>query len=391
MKILLLTYEIYNGGGNFIRACSMARELARMGHAVTLISSRGNIGTYARIHMSLGATVIESPDVFPRVIRNDGLSPVDLMWRVWHVWRQPYDLVHGFGHRPTVSIPSFFHRFLYSKPYIADWCDLWGNGGIADERTGIFGKFLGYFDQVTEGFVYRRVSAVTVISRTLEKRARALGLLKRHTFLLPAGSSVDVIIPRSQKESRRELGLPQKIPLVVYVGFTKHDQRFLADSFIELASINPQVQLLLLGEKLLLFWKAINAAKIASRVIHLGIVSHEKLGKYLACGDVMLLPYTNREINRARFPNKLGDYLAAGRPVVSNLTGDIKWVFKKHAIGYLTREIPYEFARAIQSLLIDSKRRKQFGKNARQAGEVDYSWKVLVKTLEQFYEHVRTS
>ena len=29
--------------------------------------------------------------------------------------------------------------------------------------------------------------------------------------------------------------------------------------------------------------------------------------------------------NRSRFPNKFGDYLSAGRPIISNMVGDLKY------------------------------------------------------------------
>lgn len=385
MKILLFTYEIYNSGGNFIRSYSIARELVRLGHDVTLISGRGDVGIFHRTRIVDGVIIIESPDLFPRIVRNDGLSPIELFWRVWHVITNSYDLVHGFGHRPTVSLPSFVHTLIYRKSYIADWCDLWGDGGIANERVGFLGKILKFFDTLTEPLVYKHATAITVISHDLERRARKLGFSNTHIFILPAGSAIDVIKSQQKQQCRKFLDISINGAIVVYAGFTRYDEQFLADVFIALANRNSRVKLLLMGGDFPLFWKAIQSANLINRVIYKGIVQHERISPYLASGDVMLLPYSNREINRARFPNKLGDYLASGRPIITNPTGDMAHIFKKYTIGFLVQESPTEFAKKIQSLLIRPKLQQQMGKNARKLAECVFAWSVLTLSLEGFY------
>ena len=49
----------------------------------------------------------------------------------------------------------------------------------------------------------------------------------------------------------------------------------------------------------------------------------------------MGLPLTDRAANRGRLPNKLLDYMAAGRPTVASPVGDIKTILEEHEVGLL--------------------------------------------------------
>jgi teichuronic acid biosynthesis glycosyltransferase TuaH len=53
-------------------------------------------------------------------------------------------------------------------------------------------------------------------------------------------------------------------------------------------------------------------------VHHVGAVPHPDLPRWLARMDVGLTPYTDSAFNRASFPLKTLEYLAAGRPVVGS-------------------------------------------------------------------------
>lgn len=388
MNILILTYEIKGRGGNYIRCYSLGLKLSKMGHQVTIIASPESVRLYSKISHIDNLTIIETADFFPEKIRHDGFSPIDLMERIYHVIVHRYDIVHAFGHRPTVAIPALLHRMVHGKPYIADWSDLWGEGGIAEERKNIIGKLIGWFDQQTECRVYKQASAITVISHYLKQKALTLGIQSKAVFLVPVGSSHDTIKSLSQRYSRSLLSIPQNIFLVLFSGVANYDQILLANTFVELTFLNKNVRLLFLGSYMPLFWNKLHQSHKEHLVLYEKFVPHEKLGLYLSCADIFLLPYTNREINRARLPNKIGDYLAAGRPTVTNPTGDLEELFKQHSIGILASENPKKFATEINKLLQQKEKRKEMGRKAREISCSVLSWEKLAKQLDQFYTAV---
>lgn len=388
----MLTYEVIDEGGSFVRCFSLAKNLIKLGHSVTILASNEKQGFIERKSIRRGVVVIEIACPLPHRIRHNGTSPFQIIGRIIHVIRNRYDVVHGFGHRPSVFVPAFIHKLLYHKPYIADWADLWGWGGLASYRGGLLGTFMGIADDVAERTVYRLADGVTVISRYLQQRAIQYGIPKENINLLPIGANIDSIVPLNKEQMRRKHKVPKNAPIAVYVGNTVYDAGFLAQSFIELLKKIPEARLLFIGAKMPSFNTIIEEFHFEKNVIHKGFVKNDSLGELLSCGDVMLLPYTNRAINTGRFPNKLGDYMAAGRPTVANPTGDISSLFvHSHKVGLLAPESPEKFAEAIALLISHPQLCERLGRNARAVAENFMSWRKRGKELETIYRHLLTS
>jgi glycosyltransferase involved in cell wall biosynthesis len=121
-------------------------------------------------------------------------------------------------------------------------------------------------------------------------------------------------------------------------------------------------------------------------VIFAGPVEHQELGTYLSACDVLLLPYTNRPVNLGRWPQKLGDYLSAGRPVVAGGYGDVLDFFDQHPdIGITSNDSADSFAAAILDFMSDPARVESGGKAARRTAVEQLSWLRNTHDLEDFY------
>lgn len=391
MNILMLTYEVVDEGGSFIRCFSLAKNLVKLGHRVTVLASNKTPGFIERKTIRQGVVVIEIACPLPHRIRHNGTSPFQIISRAVHILRHRYDVVHGFGHRPSVFIPAHIHKLLYRRPYVADWADLWGWGGLASYRGGVIGDFLGVFDDAAERWIFSHVDGLTVISQELKKIALRRGVPEEKICLLPPGADAQIIYPQSKGASRRLLGLPAHAQILVFVGNASYDAELLARTFIKVFKHNNNALLLFAGASMPAFWNIIRRAKLEKRVIYKGFVPHDALGEVLACGDIMLLPYTNRQINTGRFPNKLGDYLAAGRPIVTNPTGDIRDIIAKEEVGLLVGESSEAFARGIRMLLHNQTLSRRFGQNARHLAETGFSWRQRAMDLHQFYTTLLSS
>jgi glycosyltransferase involved in cell wall biosynthesis len=261
--------------------------------------------------------------------------------------------------------------------------------GIGGRRPGLSRALLGRADDAWERQVYLSVDGLTVICSALEKRARAFGVPAHTIRLLPVGANIDTIRPLDKGMMREKYGLPRDVPIITYVGVNTYDTHLLGLSFVELAKRNRQVLLLLIGTGMPDFDKVVTEAHIKARVIYRGFVPYDQLGEQLACGDIMLLPYTNQPLNIERYPNKIGDYMAAGRPTVTNPTGDLQHLVEQERIGLLAPETPQAFADTVQQLIERPGLAEEIGKHARQVAEQRYSWNALARDLVDFYTELR--
>ncbi len=386
MRVLMLSHNM-DGYRGFWRPFHLARALGDRGHEVTVIASRRRPGQDRREEVRDGVRVVQMADSLPRRVRQGGLSPQDVMLRMAHVRRERYDVIHGFDHRPAASLPALLARRWYGTPYVADWADLWGRQGIGAGRRGAE-RLLAAADDWAEREAHRRADAVTAISTFLCERALALGVPADRVRLVGVGSN-DTIRPLPRREMRARHGLPDDARVLVHAGFSEYDSRLLAETFVLLARREPRVLLVLCGVRSAEVDAIVREAGLSARVRHFGALPHSILGEVLAGGDVMMLPYREMGANVGRFPQRLGDYLAAGRPVATNPTGDVGPLVRDEGVGVVAKDDPASFAAAIGELLEDETGREEMGRRARHLAETRFTWRAAAAGLPELYERVR--
>lgn len=107
----------------------------------------------------------------------------------------------------------------------------------------------------------------------------------------------------------------------------------------------------------------------ASQVHWVGAQPYEALPRYLRATDVGLVPYLDTPFNRASFPLKTMDYLAAGRAVVSTDLPSVRWL--DTALIRIART-PAEFAAATTAALATPTRPED--RQRRQAFAGEHCW-----------------
>jgi glycosyltransferase involved in cell wall biosynthesis len=385
MKILMLNHNV-KWRGTFFRAFHFAKALVRRGHEITLVTiSPENRGRFQAESLD-GVQILESPDLLPGKARS-GWDPYDTLRRLFYAIRKDgFDLVHGFDCRPAVLLPALAMKRVQNKPFVSDWADWWGRGGIVQERGRLLRWTMGPIETYLEEHFRFHADGITVTSRALQDRAVALGIDRRAIRYIPSGADVETIRPLPKREMRRILGLPETGKVIGYIGFINYDVECMIRAFPLVQERFPDVTLLLVGQKYPVTQQLCKENNITRGIREVGIVPFEELPRHLACADVLLLPFTEKICNIGRGPIKLGDYMAAGRPIVTQPVGDLRSVFTEDVpIGMLAGDSPEEFAQAICELLSEPERAEQYGRNARLLAEKKYSWQILSERLETYY------
>ncbi len=320
MRILMLVHNTI-ARGTFNRAHSLGRHLVARGHEVTLLAGASVRAKRQRRNLN-GVEVIEAFDPLPSRARESGLSAFDLVARMHHLLKESIRRDSLFRSSPDGFVAGFAFR---ARSTNALHFRLGGSLGIRGDRfatrLSLARALLGSMDQFLEDRVRRRADALTVINTKLRDRARQRFQAPIH--LLPVGANSDLIQPLPKKEMRRRFGLPEDASIAVHAGLSPYDTEYLARSFVELVRLHPAAMLVVAGRHFPILDRIIAKAGFSSQLVRLGMLDREALTAAMACADVLLLPYTNRSVNLYRYPNKLGDYLSAGRPIVTNNTGDL--------------------------------------------------------------------
>ena len=388
MNILMLNFTL-KWRSTFFRAFHFARCLTKLGHRVTVLTISTNSRFRCTEQEIEGVRVIETPAILWGFGRT-GWDLWDMIWRIGFASKNGnFDLIHGFDCRPTVLFPSLYMQKLRKIPYVSDWADWWGRGGIIHERknkmiTLLTGGIEAYFE---EGF-RQYASGLTVTSTALRERAISLGLDPEWVFYIPSGADIHSIVPMDIGKAREKVGLEKDGKIVAFMGFVLYDLELAIRSFSILRRTHPDVKLLLVGPRAPITAQLRQELDLTDQIIEVGIQPHYMMSTYLGCADVLLLPYSNKIWNIGRGPIKLGDYLASGRPTVTNPVGDIKPLFTSDRIGMLSDDSPESFAEQTAALLDDPVLCREMGENARKVAEEKCSWETFTENLEKYYYRV---
>jgi glycosyltransferase involved in cell wall biosynthesis len=115
-------------------------------------------------------------------------------------------------------------------------------------------------------------------------------------------------------------------------------------------------------------------------LIRSDIPYHDLVNLYLN-SEALIIPMRNTDQDRARFPHKISEYCASGRPIITNRVGEIGNYFDP-ANAYLcdAYSVP-AFAEAMQAVLYDPGRADQIGRNSYQTGLKHFNYKSYSKSL----------
>jgi glycosyltransferase involved in cell wall biosynthesis len=390
LNILMITHK--GRFGSSARSHAMARQLVQHGYKVSimLISPDRRFGF--KEYESEGVKLIESPDLLWGRFRT-GWDPWNTLNRIWYLNRDKstYDLIHCFETRPSTIYPA---RFLSAKnriPIITDWNDWWGHHGLIEVNRPNWYRltFLGSIETYFEEAFRSEAAGLTVIASALQERAISLGVDPERICYIPGGAFIDKYLVRSKEECRRYANLPLENPILGFGSADSHlDMEIIMESLVLVAKKYPEVKLLITGKAKAEIYQMAAKYNLEDRIIFSGFLSAKDFPLYLGCADLFLLPMADRPYNHGRWPNKLGDYLSLGRPTISNPIGDVKCLFERRDVGLLAEWDAEKFAEKIIYLLDHPDLSEKIGRNARQVAENEYSWSILVRKLELFYDQI---
>lgn len=364
-----------------------ARRLARRGHHVTLVTANPERSLRPRLEWIDGVRVIIMPGVLSWRMRRGALEPLDVLGRIIHALKEPYDLVHCDGHRPASSFQAITADVARGTPWISEWVDLFGGEGVAGNRRGLARYIAIVLETWWEERVRLLADGVIAISQGLFQRALDIGISPQRLVYIPGGADVEHIQLRTVKEARQALGLDPNARIVGLIGYEladREDAALVLEACARLRTCFPSLRLLVTGKDPL-DEKLITSLKLESILIRPGWVSTEEYPLWLSAVNVFALPFRNTVRNVCKWPMKVGDFLAAGRPIVTNPTGDMATLFKEHMIGLLVDETPEEFAHGLAMFLDNPALADRVGCEARRVAQGPLSWDALTDKLEDVY------
>jgi glycosyltransferase involved in cell wall biosynthesis len=297
------------------------------------------------------------------------------------------DLIWGTSPPIFQGVTAWSLARLKRVPFLFEVRDLWPAFAI---QVGVLrNPLLIRLSNGLERFLYRRADRVMVNSPGFIQHVRSRGA--RRVELVPNGVDTHMFDPYASGIAfRQEHGLEGRF-VVLYAGAhgLSNDLGVVLQAAQRLAD-RPDIGIVLLGdgkEKPALMAQAQELG--LSNLFFLPPMPKARMAEALAAADACIAILKPIPLYATVYPNKVFDYMAAGRPVILAIDGVIRQVVEQAGGGFFTP--PGDAAalsQAILRLAQDSQGARQMGLNARSYVETHFDRAALAGHLAEIVEQI---
>ena len=401
---VLLIHQAFAGpnepGGT--RHWELARRAARKGHRFTVVASDTSYLT--------GKPAAEGEEG-----AEDGISVVRVRTlRTLHrsfAWRvaaflgfmasstaravsiRKVDLVFGTSPPIFQAVSAWVAAALKRVPFVLEIRDLWPEFAVG---MGVLtNPVLIRLARCLESFLYARADLLVVNSPAYRDYLLKRGIPEAKVRFVPNGVDASMFEPAARgAELRTEWGCDGKA-VALYAGALgpANDIPTLL-SAAEILRGEPGLSFVLVGDgKDRLKLEEAARAKGLANVRFVGTLPKRRMPEALAACDMGVAILQDIPMFRTTYPNKVFDYMAAGRPTVLAIDGVIRDVVEEAEAGtFVPPGNAAALAEAVKALAADPARRASMGASARRFVETrfnrDDQAELFVRSLEEALDGV---
>ena len=304
------------------------------------------------------------------------------------LWVRKVDLVWGTSPPIFQGITAWLVARLKGVPFVFEVRDLWPAFAIA---VGVLkNKFIIRLSQWLEKFLYRHADAVVVNSPGYIEHVRQRGA--RQVALVPNGVDVSMFPLGGDGATFRSTHHLQGKFLVFYAGAhgMSNDLALLVESAQLLQKMEP-IHFVFIGdgkEKAALIKQA--NAKGLQNISFLPPVEKKEMGQVMRAANCCVAILKPIEMYQTTYPNKVFDYMAAGKAIVLVIDGVIRQVVEEAQCGIFAQPgDPTAIANAIQILYRHPEQCNKMGLNGRVYVERYFNRQETARQLMEVFQKVK--
>lgn len=374
----------------------LARFLVQKGHRVTVITSQVSYLTGSAL--TPGPSPSEGGETGVRVLRaytynalhksfvHRVFAFISFMLSAFFLGLSVKNVDAVWGTSPPIfqGLTAWALARLKGAKFLFEVRDLWPDFAIA---VGVLkNPTLIKLSFWLEGFLYRHADQMMVNSPAYVSHVRERGA--KSVELIPNGADPEMFHPLDTGAPFRNANRLKNKFVVLYAG--AHGMSNDLGVVLECAEIltqNPVIQFVLLGDGKEKAHLQARAAELGLKnVLFLPPVPKSGMAAALAGADACLAILKPLEAYKTTYPNKVFDYMAAGRPVVLAIEGVIREVAEAADCGVYPRPgEAQDLANAIQFLESDRDHALRLGMNGRQYLEEHFSRENLAGKLSALF------
>ncbi|MEY9213991.1 glycosyltransferase [Thermobifida halotolerans] len=376
--------------GESLHLCHLARNLARMGHRVTVYTRCTDPRISERTRMGRGVAVepvVSGPqrplreEEYPEHTGAFARGLTDLLRA------DVPDVVHAFGWSSGLAALAATRDREHNIPVVQTFHSL----GISEQRVGLPASP----QRVRlEAALAQRAGAVLVNSADQHFELARMGVPRGHVSVVPYGVDVDHFTAEGSAHGpwqRRRSTTDQQLRIIAV---TRLDPLGGADALVDMMTRVPDGELLIVGgpdtEHLAIdpdanrLERRAKEAGVNDRVTLTGAVSRRELPRLLRSADVFVSTTAYDPYGGAVL-----EAMSCGLPVVARAVGSVTGAMVDGTTGVLLRSSrPEALARALRQLASDTTQRTAYGIAGTDRAVSRFKWPRVAAETERVYSRL---
>lgn len=182
---------------------------------------------------------------------------------------------------------------------------------------------------------------------------------------------------------------PFEFPYIAYCGSMdaiKDGTPILIKSFSILLKDYPELKLVLIGNntnenRINETIQVIKEDNIQDNIIFTGIIDRNEMPTYLGNAELLVVSKPNNEQNSGNFPNKIGEYLATGVPIVTTKVGEIPYFIKDGYNGFLAEPDSVDSFYQKMKEALNSPQKNIIGKRGQETALNEFDYRKLANIV----------
>jgi glycosyltransferase involved in cell wall biosynthesis len=296
------------------------------------------------------------------------------------------DIVWGTSPPIFQSFTAWLVSKLKRVSFLLEIRDLWPAFAIA---VGVLNnKVLISLSLWLEKFLYHRADRIIVNSPGYIKHVQVKG--GQNVTLIPNGSDTTAFTPVNTIQTRKKLDWTNKF-ILLYAGAhgMSNDLPVILQA-AKLIEIHDDIKMVFIGdgkEKSNLI--ALTESLRLSNVEFLNPVPKNKIAEYLQSSDVCIAILKPIELYKTTYPNKVFDYMAAGKPIILAINGVIREVVESAGCGIFCEPgNPHAIANAVLEMYNNRNGLAKIGKCGKVYLEQNFDRMMIAKDFTDMIEEM---
>jgi glycosyltransferase involved in cell wall biosynthesis len=375
----------FSDRGCHVRIYEEARVLTSLGHDVCIV-------TYHLGRDMPGVRVVRTPHI-----------PWYSKLEAGPSWHKPYldflllckalaearsfrpNLIHAHLHEGTL-IGSIL-KLLLRIPLLFDYQGSLSGESLNHEFFSSTSMLMKLFKWLEVFIDHRADLIITSSDKGRQELVDDWGIAPEKVIKLIDGVDTDIFRPYSRIDARRELGIPEDVKLVVFLGiFNKYQGVDLLLDVISLVKAKaPDIRFLLMGFPDEEYQKKAAEMGIDDIITFTGRVSYDRAPFFLSAGDIAVSP----KLAKTEANGKLFNYMSCGLPTVV-FDNEINREILGDTGVYVEYGNASKLADSIISTLNDSEYLASLSKRVRARAVQEHSWSARSSLLLTVYKMLLT-